>query len=151
MPAAVIMATVADPCVILTSAASTQASTIIGIDESASDSASIFPIPLSTRICFRTPPAPVTRIMIPAGPRALVLRSRMVCLDRPCFRHSRIDSSVAIMSAVKGWPMKMSTLVRIVFSSTPLSTPRLIKVPIRIRSSGVITRAAITPNEGRLF
>src|SRR5690606_2910226 len=78
IPAAVIIATVAEPWVTLTSAARAHARNTTGIDDPAIDSASMTPIPLSTSICLRTPPAPVTNIIIPAGPRAFVLRSRMV-------------------------------------------------------------------------
>ena len=83
IPAAVIMATVADPWVTLTMAARTQARRMGGIAESEMDWAIISPIPLSTRICFSTPPAPVIRMMIPAGPSALLLKSRSSCFDFP--------------------------------------------------------------------
>jgi hypothetical protein len=54
-----------------------------GMAESEMELAIISPMPLSTRICFSTPPAPVTRMMMPAGPSALVLRSSSSCLDLP--------------------------------------------------------------------
>ena len=122
--AAVIMATVADPCVILNNADNNHASTIKGMVELANESARVFPIPLSTSICFKTPPAPVTRIMIPAGPSALVLSSSIACRDNFLLIHNRIARIVAIIRAVKGWPMKIRISVII------LSLRELLLIPI---------------------
>ena len=76
-PAAVIMATVAEPCVTRTAAASSHASRMGGMAEPAIETAIASPMPLAVIICLRTPPAPVIRMMMPAGPRARVLSSRI--------------------------------------------------------------------------
>ena len=85
IPAAVIIATVAEPCVILTIAAKKYASTIGGKLDSEIASANIVPMPLSTKICLKTPPAPVIKIIIPAGPSDLVLTSNNLSLPIPRF------------------------------------------------------------------
>ena len=70
-PAPVIMATVAEPCSILTTLADMKAKSRTGMPIETMDSARNFPAPVSMRICLNTPPAPVSKMMMPAGARDL--------------------------------------------------------------------------------
>mmetsp|Transcript_103737 Transcript_103737/g.268506 ORF Transcript_103737/g.268506 Transcript_103737/m.268506 type:complete len:240 (+) Transcript_103737:523-1242(+) len=109
-PAAVSMATVADPCAIRISIAKIQAMTTRGICISAKMAAKATVMPEEPKTFLKTPPAPVMRMMIPAGPRAFVesssKSSRLVPRRVPkTQRVSKVDSS----SAATGWPKRWTS------------------------------------------
>src|SRR5690554_1820415 len=147
--AAVIMATVAEPCVTLTAADIIQASIMGGSGEYTIDSAIFCPIPLSISTCLSTPPAPVIRIITPAGPNALVLRSSTFCLSMPLLRHRKyVAIRVAMISAEKGWPMNSTISVNVDCLISSLDTATVVNVLRRIRVSGMEIIMTIERNEG---
>src|SRR5690606_22433397 len=101
-PAAVIMATVEEPCRIRTMAALAKAKNRIGITASDKEMAKSYPAPVSVSICLKTPPAPVSRMMVPAGARDLVEISSSCVLENPLLSPKKYQASkLAIIRAVK--------------------------------------------------
>ncbi len=71
-PAPVTIATVAEPCATRTNNEMRNATITIGKLDCAINSPITLPTPLSINVCLNTPPAPVIKMIIPAGSKALV-------------------------------------------------------------------------------
>lgn len=112
-PAAVTIATVADPCATRTNTANTYANKSTGIPVPSNDCFSASLTPLSPRNFLNTPPAPVIRMMIPAGPNERVVTS--ISTARSTFRKYPKNTNapnVAINNATIGCPKNNSAFTQ---------------------------------------
>lgn len=146
IPAAVMVATVADPVATRMRTATSQASSSTETPLSLTKSATTSAIPVSMRVCLNPPPAPTIKRIPAIGGSALLRTSEMSSLLMPDARPSvkiatRTDSS----SATNGSPMKSSTLRPVVPSSSAMSANAL---PI-IRTTGSRTVPRVMPKPGR--
>ena len=76
IPAAVTIATVPEPCTKRTSVEMMNGNNTIGIEAAANCSAIKAPVQESFKICPKEPPAPVTKIIIPALAKPLLISLR---------------------------------------------------------------------------
>ena len=110
IPAAIVMATVADPTQIRTSAATTKATTTIGRFADATAFPITSPSPEYCSMYRSTPPQAVTRRISPVGSKDFVITFSKSSSVYPC-RSPRIAiaATVAIRSATKGSPKNANT------------------------------------------
>ncbi|MOA38000.1 hypothetical protein D3C78_1596460 [compost metagenome] len=88
MPAALIMATVAEPTAKCISPATSHARMMGFILNCASEPASAVPTPLSIRMPLKAPPAPMISRMLASGGRLFWVCLSKSCMDRPRRRPS---------------------------------------------------------------
>ena len=101
----VIMATVEDPCKTLIKTAHINAATKINSEELKIFWANNLPISSSIKTCFKTPPAPVIRIIAPAGANDFDMIFSNFFLSMPSLIPRKYQAIIlAIINAEKGCP-----------------------------------------------
>ena len=102
-PAAVIIATVDDPCMILTIAALIKANASTGNPASLNEVASNSPAPVVVKTCLKTPPAPVNKIIVPAGSNDLLVILNNFSLLKPLLIPKKYQAKIfAMINAENG-------------------------------------------------
>ncbi|MNP54308.1 hypothetical protein D3C76_1488530 [compost metagenome] len=83
MPAAVVIATVAEPVATRMSAATSQANRITLMLAWVATSAMALPTPLLINTCLKAPPPPIMRMMVAVGARHSLVKREISCLVNP--------------------------------------------------------------------
>src|ERR1700731_1585094 len=144
---AVTVATVADPVASRISTAITHASSNTETWAPLAQSASIVPIPLSTRICLNPPPAATIKMMPATGGRPDATHFANSSRDIPTPTPKvNMPTTTAMSSATNGVPRTSKTTRNGLLSSlTKTSTTALPS----ISATGTSTLNSVIPNEGR--
>ena len=98
-PAAVIIATVADPWAMRITAVSSQASGMSPSPAAAASPVETWPSPASRSVTPRAPPAAITRMMLPASVTASAIEPRTAGMPAPQAASSTMETSAASDSA----------------------------------------------------
>jgi hypothetical protein len=141
IPAAVIMATVADPCAMRIAVAMRNTTTSGEIDEVTSILPATAPTPESTITCLNAPPPPMMQSRAPIGARdsaAIRIAFSWLTPRRRAKNHNA--SRVVMVRAVNGWPRNTAAGRNGIFD-------RLATVAPKIRTTGSRSRS-ITSHTG---
>ncbi|MCY1372743.1 hypothetical protein D9M69_599740 [compost metagenome] len=147
MPAAVVMATVAEPVATRISAATSQPSSS-GERSKRADSPTISRVtPVSMRIRLSPPPAPTSKVMAAVGARHSLLKRRIASRLKPRAR-PRVQklTRVAISRAITELPMKCS----VALMAVPGGAMRSAQPPSSISTTGSSMVPRVMPKPGRL-
>ena len=148
MPAAVVMATVAEPVATRINAATNQEKKIMLIFAPVAISAIAWPTPLLISTCLNAPPAPMISTIDAIGARHSLVNLEMSCFENPrLYPSEKKENTTAIKSAMISWPINSQNSV---IGLVALGSMMLASEPISIRITGSKIVNSVMPKLGSL-